>query len=322
MKIDEKKLKMMSTIGMRASFGLSCLEFVKDFPDMMILTCDVSTSAGLDRFRKQFSSNYLDVGISEQNLIGIATGLSSENFKVITTTFAPFQTLRCCEQIKVNLGYMKSKVLLVGLASGLNLGNLGFTHCSIEEIGVLRSIPNIQIVVPADCLELNKVVESYLSQGNMPVYIRLTGGSNIKQIYNKDYNFEIGKAEVLRDGLDVCFFSCGVILSNVLEASEILEKEHKIQSKVVNMHTIKPIDKKAIIDCSKNKLHVCVEEHNIIGGLASAISEVKVKENISVKQINLGVDDKYTKSGSYKYMLDYYNLSPDKIVKNVINALR
>ena len=198
MNIDEKKLKMMSTIGMRASFGLSCLEFVKEFPDMMILTSDVSTSAGLDRFRKQFSSNYLDVGISEQNLIGIATGLSYENFKVITTTFAPFQTLRCCEQIKVNLGYMKSKVLLVGLASGLNLGNLGFTHCSIEEIGVLRSIPNIQIVVPADCLELNKVVESYLSQGNTPIYIRLTGGSNIKQIYNKDYNFEIGKAEILK----------------------------------------------------------------------------------------------------------------------------
>ena len=128
METDEKKLKMMATIGMRASFGLSCLDFIKQFPDIMILTSDVSTSAGLDRFRKQFTSNYLDVGISEQNLIGIATGLSSENFKVITTTFAPFQTLRCCEQIKVNLGYMKSKVLLVGLASGLNLGNLGFTQ--------------------------------------------------------------------------------------------------------------------------------------------------------------------------------------------------
>ena len=118
------------------------------------------------------------------------------------------------------------------------------------------------------------------------------------------------------------FFACGVILSNVLEASEILEKKYKIKSKVVNMHTIKPIDKKAIIDSSKNKLHVCVEEHNIIGGLASAISEVKVEENISVKQINLGVDDEYIKSGSYKYMLDYFNLSPDKIVKNVINALK
>ena len=100
MEIDEKKLKMMATVGMRASFGLSCLEFVKKYPDMMVLTSDVSTSAGLDRFRKQFELNYLDVGISEQNLIGIATGLSSENFKVITTTFAPFQTLRCCDKLK------------------------------------------------------------------------------------------------------------------------------------------------------------------------------------------------------------------------------
>tara|TARA_S200000501_G_scaffold371048_1_gene413361 strand:- start:31 stop:999 length:969 start_codon:yes stop_codon:yes gene_type:complete len=322
MEIDEKKLKMMATIGMRASFGLSCLEFVKQFPDMVILTSDVSTSAGLDRFRKQFPKNYLDVGISEQNLIGIATGLSSENYKVITTTFAPFQTLRCCEQIKVNLGYMKSKVLLVGLASGLNLGNLGFTHCSIEEIGVLRSIPNIQIIVPADCLELNKAVDFYLSKGNYPVYIRLTGGSNIKQIYKKDYKFEIGKAEIIKEGSDICFFACGAILGNVLEASEILEKEKNIKSRVVNMHTIKPIDKQTIINSSKTKLHVCVEEHNIIGGLASAISEVKVQENISVKQINLGVDDRYIRSGSYKYMLNYFNLSPDKIVKNVMNAVK
>ena len=299
MEIDEKKLKMMATIGMRASFGLSCLEFVKQFP-----------------------KNYLDVGISEQNLIGIATGLSSENYKVITTTFAPFQTLRCCEQIKVNLGYMKSKVLLVGLASGLNLGNLGFTHCSIEEIGVLRSIPNIQIIVPADCFELNKAVDFYLSKGNCPVYIRLTGGSNIKQIYKKDYKFEIGKAEIIKEGSDICFFAFGTILGNVLEASEILEKEKNIKSRVVNMHTIKPIDKQTIINSSKTKLHVCVEEHNIIGGLASAISEVKVQENISVKQINLGVDDRYIKSGSYKYMINYFNLSPDKIVKNVMNALK
>lgn len=320
--LEKNKIKIFSQIGMRATFGMACLELIKEYPNLIVCTADVSTSAGLDRFKKNFKNNYVDVGIAEQNLIGVATGLSDNGFEVFTTTFSPFQTLRCCEQIKVNLGYMKSKVLLVGLASGLNLGNLGFTHCSIEEIGVLRSIPNIQIVVPADCLELNKVVESYLSKGNMPVYIRLTGGSNIKQIYNKDYNFEIGKAEILRDGLDVCFFSCGVILSNVLEASEILEKEHKIQSKVVNMHTIKPIDKKAIIDCSKNKLHVCVEEHNIIGGLASAISEVKVQENISVKQINLGVDDRYIKSGSYKYMINYFNLSPDKIVKNVMNALK
>ena len=319
---EEKNLKKMATIGMRASFGLSCLDFVKEHPDMIILTSDVSTSAGLDRFRKTYASNDLDVGIYEQNLIGIAAGLASENYKVITTTFAPFQTLRCCEQIKVNLGYMKSKVLLVGLASGLVLGNLGFTHCSIEEVGVLRSIPNIQIVVPADCLELSKVINHYLKNGNQSIYLRLTGGSNIRQIYNIDYDFVIGKAITLREGSEVCFFSCGAILKNVLEASEILENDYKISSKIINMHTIKPIDKDAIVKSKNFKLHVCVEEHNIIGGLASSISEVKCQEEIFVKQINLGVNDRYTKSGSYSYMLDYYNLSTDKIVKNVIKALK
>tara|TARA_X000000950_G_scaffold287713_1_gene401195 strand:+ start:986 stop:1954 length:969 start_codon:yes stop_codon:yes gene_type:complete len=320
--IEEKKLKMMASIGMRASFGLSCLDFIKDHPDLMILTSDVSTSAGLDRFRKQHLNNFIEVGISEQNLIGVATGLASENFKVITTTFSPFQTLRCCEQIKVNLGYMKSRVLLVGLASGLVLGNLGFTHCSIEEIGVLRSIPNIKIIVPADCLELSKAIDYYLNHEEQSIYLRLTGGANIEQIYKKDYEFIPGKSITIRNGTDICFFSCGAILKNVIKASEILEKEYKISSKIVNMHTIKPIDKEEIIKNSKFKLHICVEEHNVIGGLASAISEVKCKEEVFVKQINLGVNDQYTKSGSYNYMLDHYNLSVEKIVSNVMKEMK
>jgi transketolase len=321
MTIDVKKLKMMSSIGMRASFGLSCLELVKDNSDLLVVTSDVSTSAGLDRFRKQYPENFVDVGISEQNLIGVATGLAAENFKVITTTFAPFQTLRCCEQIKVNLGYMESKVLLVGLASGLVLGNLGFTHCSIEEIGALRSIPNLKIIVPADSFELKKVLEYFLKSGDQSVYLRLTGGSNIQQIYNGDYNYAVGKAIILKEGSDVCFFSCGAILKNVIKAAELLEKEHNISSKIINMHTIKPIDKEEIIKNKNFKLHICVEEHNVIGGLASAISEVKCQEGIFVKQINLGVNDAYTKSGSYEYMLDHYNLSTDKIVKNVIKGI-
>ena len=161
-----------------------------------------------------------------------------------------------------------------------------------------------------------------MKNGNQSIYLRLTGGSNIRQIYNIDYDFVIGKAITLREGSEVCFFSCGAILKNVLEASEILENDYKISSKIINMHTIKPIDKDAIVKSKNFKLHVCVEEHNIIGGLASSISEVKCQEEIFVKQINLGVNDRYTKSGSYSYMLDYYNLSTDKIVKNVIKALK
>ena len=139
--INDRNIKTWSLIGQRATFGLIALEVVKEREELLILTSDVSTSAGLDRFRKNHPNNFIDVGIAEQNLIGIAAGLASENFKVITTTFSPFQILRCCEQIKVNLGYMKQNVIMVGLASGLALGALGFTHASIEEVGVLRSIP-------------------------------------------------------------------------------------------------------------------------------------------------------------------------------------
>ena len=138
--INERNIKTWSTIGQRATLGIAALELAKKNKNLIVITCDVSTSAGLDRFRKTLPEQYLDVGIAEQNMIGVAAGLSSENFKVLTTTFAPFQSIRCCEQIKVNLSYMKSNVCMVGLASGLVLGNLGFTHCSIEDIGVLRSI--------------------------------------------------------------------------------------------------------------------------------------------------------------------------------------
>ena len=171
----EKNIKLWSSLGMRATFGLIALDLVKKNPNLIITTSDVSTSAGLDRFKNQFPENYIDVGIAEQNLIGVSAGLSSEGYDVISTTFAPFQTLRCCEQIKVNLGYMKNKICMVGLASGLVLGNLGFTHCSIEDIGTLRSIPNISIVVPSDPFELYKLLNEAISYKDS-IYIRLTSG--------------------------------------------------------------------------------------------------------------------------------------------------
>ena len=149
--------------------------------------------AGLDRYRKSYPNKYLDLGIAEQNMIGVAAGLASENYNVITTTFAPFQTMRCCEQIKVNLGYMKQKVTMIGIASGLVLGTLGYTHCCIEDIGVLRSIPNLTIVSPADSLEVVKALEELINYDH-PAYLRITGSSNNPIVYKKDYDFSIGKS--------------------------------------------------------------------------------------------------------------------------------
>ena len=222
--LNEKNVKLYSSIGSRATFGLVALDLVKENDKLMILTSDVSTSAGLDRFRKTYSDNYLDVGIAEQNLIGVAAGMASEGYDVITTTFSPFQTLRCCEQIKVNLGYMEEKIIMIGLASGLVLGNLGFTHCSIEDIGVLRSIPNLTIISPADCGETAKSIYAAIKHKNS-VYIRLTGGSNNRSVFLKDYEFKIGKGIKLVEGEDISIFASGTMVKNALEVSENLKKK-------------------------------------------------------------------------------------------------
>ncbi len=316
MEINEKNIKLWSSIGPRATFGLSMLDLIKKYSDLMILTCDVSTSAGLDRFRKQYPDNYLDLGIAEQNLIGVAAGLASENFKVITTTFAPFQAIRCCEQIKVNLGYMKEKITMVGLASGLILGNLGFTHCCIEDVGILRSIPNLKIISPSDSLETIKAIEASLNDQSS-CYIRLTGGSNNPIINKKDYDFKIGKSILLTEGKDILIISAGSILNECIEVAETLKNEN-LSTAIINMHTIKPIDEEAIIKHAKNKkLIVTIEEHNIIGGLGSAVAETISKDNKISKLLRLGIQDSYSKSGSYNYLKKINRLVPEKIIEDI-----
>jgi transketolase len=316
MNINERNIKIWSTIGARATVGIAALDLAKEIDNLMVLTCDVSTSAGLDRFRKTYPEKYLDLGIAEQNMIGVAAGLASENFNVITTTFAPFQTMRCCEQIKVNLGYMGQKICMVGIASGLALGTLGYTHCCIEDVGILRSIPGITIISPADSLETVKALESAV-KSESPTYLRLTGSSNNPIIYNEDYEFKIGKSITLREGKDITIFCAGAMVYQSLEVAKILESKN-ISSKVVNMHTIKPIDKMAIEKACDSNLIVSVEEHNVIGGLGSAIAEYKSSLKKSPKQLFLGVKDNYSKGGDYKFLLEKHRLIPAKIVEDIL----
>ena len=314
--INERNIKIWSLIGSRATLGIAALELSKSIENLMVLTCDVSTSAGLDRFRKTCPDKYLDVGIAEQNLIGIASGLASENFNVITTTFAPFQTMRCCEQIKVNLGYMGQKICMVGIASGLALGTLGYTHCCIEDIGILRSIPGITIISPADSLETVKALEAAVKSKN-PTYLRLTGSSNNPIVYKNDYNFKIGESITIKEGRDITIFASGSMVYQCIEASRILESKN-ISAKVVNMHTIKPIDKKSIKEACKTSLIVSVEEHNVIGGLGSAISEYKSTIKESPKQLILGIKDTYGKGGDYNFLKEKHRLTPEKIVVDIL----
>lgn len=320
MNISEKNIKIWSLIGPRATFGVAALELAKEIDNLIILTCDVSTSAGLDRYRKTYPEKYLDIGIAEQNMIGIAAGLSSEGFNIITTTFAPFQVMRCCEQIKVNAGYMKQKICMVGLASGLVLGTLGFTHACIEDIGVLRSIPNIDIVSPADSLETVKAIQSAINS-NKSTYIRLTGSSNNPIVYNSDYDFKIGKSVELLSGKDITIFSSGASVYRCLQAAKLLE-QNKISCSVINMHTIKPIDKEKIEkEAEEKKFLFSVEEHNVIGGLGSAISEhlvtLKKKPDLTI----MGINDVYGKGGTYEYLLEKHGLSTNRIVSKILEKI-
>ena len=321
--INEKNIKMWSVIGQRATLGLTLYEIAKKNKNLMVLTSDVSTSAGLDRFRKNFTDQYVDVGIAEQNLIGVAAGMSSEGFDVITTTFSPFQILRCCEQIKVNISYMNIKVIMVGLASGVSLGTLGYTHCSIEDVSVARSIPNLDVICPSDGLETIKSVEHALASNNS-TYIRLTGTSNNPIINEKDYKFEIGKSVIVKDYKtpDVIIFASGSMVSHSIDASNILANK-KIKCKVINIHTLTKLDEELLIDIGKmGKLIITVEEHSIIGGLFSLISEFYSKKNFNVKILPIGHPHNYGKGGEYKYLLNKYGLDKQGISSKIMKELK
>jgi transketolase len=319
--VTKRAIKNWSIVGPRATFGLVLFEVSKLLENLMVVTADVSTSAGLDRFRKSFPEKYVDTGISEQNMIGLAAGLAENGYKVVTTTFAPFQTLRCLDQIKVDLAYTDIAVTMVGLASGLVQGPLGNTHCSIEDVGVLRSLPNVVILSPADGLGVAKSVVAALNI-DKPVYIRLTGGANHPVVYEDDVNYEIGKFIQLRNGIaGISIIATGASVYHSLKASEILES-HGLSVSVYDAHTIKPLDEVKVMECAaKDQLIVTVEEHNVFGGLGSAVAECITKRKTSTTLLTLGVKDVFLKPGEYDFMLEQAGLTPEQIADSILSTL-
>lgn len=312
-----KEMKILARMGQRAVFGIEMLKYAKDKENLMVLTADVSIPAGLDRYRTTYPDKYLDVGIAEQNMIGIAAGLSSEGFQVFTTTYAPFHTLRCLEQIRMDIGEMKNKVCMVGLSSGIVLGMIGNMHCSMEDIALIRAIPNITIVSPADSFELIKVLEASFSYPQS-MYIRLTAGAPSPIVYKEDYDFQIGKSNTLRNGNDIALIGIGSILSECLKAAELLEVQG-ISVEVINMHTINPVDVEKLMEISKTKkLIVTVEEHSVVGGLGSSIAEEISLIKNKPPQLIIGLPHHYEESGIYEEMIKYYQLDGQSIAKRIL----
>jgi len=311
--------RMWSKLGQRGTFGTVMMDIGEALENVVVLTGDLSNTSGLDRFSAKYADRFFNIGIAEQNMVGVAAGLASEHFIPFASTFATFASMRSLEQARVHMGYMRLNVKLVGLASGFAMGQFGNTHYAIEDMSIFRTIPNITVLSPADTYEVAKCVEAAAILDG-PVYLRLTGGMNNPMVYKQDYSFEIGKAIELKSGSDVSIIATGSMVYESLEAARILE-EYSISAGVLNIHTIKPLDKDAIIKASKSPLIVTVEEHNVIGGLGSAVSECLSGKSSTPRQVFIGVDDKYIAAGNYQYMLKQHGLTAPQIAKTIMEKL-
>ena len=315
--ITQSNARQWSRLGSRGVFGQAILAVAEHHPEMMVISADLGNSSGLDRFKKSYPDQFLNVGIAEQNMIGVAAGLAKEGFNVFATSFAPFITMRAAEQVRMNLGYMNMNVKAVAIGSGVSMAFLGNSHYGIEDAAVMRSIPNITVVCPADCAEIFKIVQAAVKFKG-PMYIRLTGAVGNPPVYSEDYAFEIGKAVVLREPAAVTFIATGSMVYESLEAAKLLE-EKGIKAGVINMHTIKPLDTSAIEMALKySKLIVTVEEHSIIGGLGSAVAEYKASKRYAPPQLILGLPDAFDVTGEYRYLLERHGLVASKISQSVL----
>ena len=299
---------MWSRIGIRAFYGQALSDIAAANPNVMVVSADLGRSSGLDRFSKEYPEQFLNSGIAEQNMVGVSAGLARMGFDVFASTFAPFASMRASEQVRMNMGYMHEPVKLVALGSGLAMGFLGNSHYGLEDLAVMRAIPGLTVISPADCAEVYKTLEACVGSEH-PVYIRLTGAVSCPVVYTEDYDFEIGKAVWLREAQKVTVISAGTTVGHCLKAAAALE-EDGINVGLLNMHTVKPLDREAIADAVETSDTIfVVDEHMRIGGLGSAITDHIVEHHgMGVRLFCHGIDDRYVETGNYPFLLQQNGL--------------
>lgn len=307
-------------MGTRNAFGAFLTDVAADHPELFAMTADFTKSTGLAKFKELYPRQFLSVGIAEQNMIALASGLASEGRNVFASSFASFITTRCYEQVKVNLGYMQHNVKLIGIASGLGVSYQGNTHFGLDDVSLMRAIPNMTIVVPSDCTEVAKATLA-LAEYQGPAYLRLVGEGFCPIVNNDDYEFVIGKGIKLRDGQDVLIIANGTMVNQSLKVAKELA-EQGFESAVINMHTVKPLDTQIIDEniCGK-KLIVTIEEGQLNGGLGSAVAEYVSSMNESPKVLRLGIKDIFPHAGSYNYLLEQCGLDIPDIIHNILESL-
>lgn len=296
----------------RQSYGEALLDLGKKNEKIVVLDADLSTATKTNMFAKEFPDRFFDMGIAEQNMLSTAAGMSTCGKIPYVSTFAVFAAGRAYDQIRNSICYPNLNVKICATHAGITVGEDGATHQMIEDISLMRTLPNMTVISTSDDIQTKWAVEQ-ISMIQGPVYLRLSRLTT-PIIYNENQTFEIGKAVQIGEGIDGTIFATGVTVSEAIKAQEIL-KQKGINVRVIDMHTIKPIDKEVIIKCAnETKKLISIEDHNIIGGLGSAISEVLTDE-FPVKLIRLGIKDTFGKSGKAEELMKYFKITADDLVK-------
>lgn len=317
-----KNIKRWMMLGTRNAFGNFLMEVAADHPNLFAMTADFTKSTGLAKFKEQYPKQFLSTGIAEQNMVSLASGLASEGYNVFASSFASFISTRCYEQVKVNLGYMQHNVKLVGIASGLGVSYQGNTHYGLDDVSLMRAIPNMTVVVPADCTEVAKTVLA-LADYNGPAYLRLVGEGFCPIVNDDDYEFVIGKGIKKREGQDVLVIANGTMVNQALKVAKELSENDGIEATVVNMHTVKPLDTEIIDEnIGGKKLIVTIEEGQLNGGLGSAVADYVSSLGEAPKLVRMGINDMFPHAGSYNYLLEQCGLSIEQIKNRIIESIK
>jgi len=303
----------MNNIANRQVINDVLLAHAQQDKSIIVLASDARGSAKLTEFADTYPDQFVETGIAEQNLVGVAAGLASAQLKPFVASPACFLSMRSVEQVKVDVAYSDTNVKLIGISGGISYGALGMSHHSVQDIAVMRAIPNLEVYLPADRHETKQLFEQLIDRKG-PAYIRI-GRNPVPDVYeNADYDFEIGKAVTLHEGKEATLIACGETVHIALEAAKRLKKDYNVDVRVLNMHTLKPLDEEAIIKAAKEtKRIITLEEHSIYGGLGSAVAGVTAK-NYPVKVDILGIPDEPAIAGTSAEVFEYYRLSEEHII--------
>ena len=319
----KRNFRSWSIMGINpAIWSIGFAEVMKEKEDVAVLTADLERYSGLERTFTNYPDRCFNLGIAEQNMVGIAAGMAMQGTQTFMTTYAPFMTLRCADQIRHLMGNLNLNMKAIGSAAGLSAGLSGGSLLAVNDMALMRSIPNMVVMTPADCTEAVKMIVA-MSATKAPTYMRFCGAVQIPSVYGEDYDFEIGKAVTLRSGRDIALVACGTnIVCNALKAADMILERKDLPVTVVNMHTIKPIDRECLRSLAQtHRCIVTIEEHSVIGGLGSAVAEELTALGTGVRQVILGVQDRVYTMGTRPFMLEQAGLTPEKIAESVLNSI-